>query len=480
MEVFLRDANSIPEGCLLSVRAGQTHRQVLVDTGKALIFPPEAAKSNQLHLEVLSVLGAATLDLKPQSDSNTTHTATFSGNGNDRMSCILEVARAPVKADLGDVCKLRVNGSSVTAWRHEAAKTSETQAYLDRTDLLRVVQEAMKVTMDSQPECPLLHLAELLLSKALHDNHAEKAEVADKKDTSQPADNSTDEGPDSPPRQKNLISDARLSGSDSEDVADPTNLGFSDSETFRDLASVSSACKLLPMAITRSEEIQGFPAGVEGCETPRELLPTMVANQSASGALDACLAQVCQPDPSTADGSECLDVTMYPRSSDRLLDHVSNNVASQLLEEHVAHAFRSAVPKLRFMPGDVDEDLQTISTCREEGSVLPDMNVTMHPPKGQGTNEGPMLEDCREDRPFERITSAVAVQLLQEIAGTGQYVPKLGFMTGALEDEDLQAIDTFRDDGSVLPGVAIRSLARTGAGEAVFGVDGLNSRFSQS
>jgi len=468
MEVLLRDANSIPEGCLLSVRAGQTRRQVPVEMGKALIFPPEAANSTQLHLEVLCVLGAATLELQPQSDVKTTYTASFNDNENDGMSCILEVARATVKAELGNSCKLRVNGSSAAARRYEAAKTSETQAYLDRTDLLRVVQDAMKVTMDSQPECPVLHLAEILQSKALRDSHAENAEVADRKDTSQPADNSTDEGADSPARQKSVFSDNRLSGSDSEDVAEPTNLSFSDSEAFREPASVSGACQLLPMAT--SEEAQGFSSGVEGCETPRELMPTMVANQSASGALDACLVQVCQPEPSAADGSECLDLTMHPCTGDGLLDHITNTVASQMLEEHIAHASRCAVPKLRFMPGDVDEDLQTIITYRDEGSVLADINATTQPLNWQRRNEGPKLEP---------ITSACTVQLPQKHAGIGQYVSKLGFMTGALEDEDLQAIDTYRDDGSVLPGVAIRSLARTGAGEAACGVDGLNSRFSQ-
>jgi hypothetical protein len=343
-----------------------------VDTAKALSFPPEAANDNQLHLEVLSVLGTTTLELQPQSEANTTYIANFNSNGNDGMSCILDVARASVQAELANPGKLRVHASSAAARRHEATKSSEQQAYLDRTELLQVVQEAMKATIDSQPECPLQHLAEILLSKALHDTHAEKTEVADMKDTSQPADNSTDEGPDSPPR-RGVTSDTRLSGSDSEDVVEPPSVGFSDITPVVSLASRDASC-----------------------EMARKLMPTKEADQCAKGALDACLIQVPQ----------------------------------------------AAVPKLRFMPDDVGEDPQAMSTDRDEGSVLLDMNVMMHPLNWQRETQGSM--------------------------------------TGALEDEDLEAIDTYRDDGSALPVVAIRSLARTGAGEAVCGVDGVNSRFSQS
>jgi len=65
----LLDSEGVPEGCLLSVRAGSTRRQAPAEKNKPFWFPRGTSFALPLKVDLLAPLGSATLDLNSRSDS---------------------------------------------------------------------------------------------------------------------------------------------------------------------------------------------------------------------------------------------------------------------------------------------------------------------------------------------------------------------------------------------------------------------------
>lgn len=64
MEVSVYDTSGIPEGCLLSVRAGNTRRQAPVPLVEPLRFPNLPFNAKQFKVDVLKLLGNARLNIE--------------------------------------------------------------------------------------------------------------------------------------------------------------------------------------------------------------------------------------------------------------------------------------------------------------------------------------------------------------------------------------------------------------------------------
>jgi len=64
MEVSVYDTSGIPEGCILSVRAGNTRRQAPVPLAEPLRFPNLPFNAKQFKVDVLKLLGTARLNIE--------------------------------------------------------------------------------------------------------------------------------------------------------------------------------------------------------------------------------------------------------------------------------------------------------------------------------------------------------------------------------------------------------------------------------
>merc|ERR1719382_2035957 len=63
MEVSVSSTSGLPEGCVLSVRAGSTRRQAPVPLAEPLRFPSLPFNAKQFKVDVLQALGTARLDI---------------------------------------------------------------------------------------------------------------------------------------------------------------------------------------------------------------------------------------------------------------------------------------------------------------------------------------------------------------------------------------------------------------------------------
>lgn len=66
MEVAVAESNGIPDGCLLSVRAGNTRRQAIVPLTEPFRFPNLPFNAKQFKIDVLKPLGSTRLDINAQ------------------------------------------------------------------------------------------------------------------------------------------------------------------------------------------------------------------------------------------------------------------------------------------------------------------------------------------------------------------------------------------------------------------------------
>jgi len=174
MEVILHDCHGIPEGSILSVRAGSNRRQAPLEIGKALRFPVDAG--GDLQVDILAVLGRSKIHLDPSSKR---YLVQLDSGSSRSMNCDLEVRHNEEKAegatDLPLVKvparKTQAAGKALDAVKershskHQQAAMSA-QRYMEKHQLVPAVQAAMQETVSRRPEDPLTAMAEFLLAIA--------------------------------------------------------------------------------------------------------------------------------------------------------------------------------------------------------------------------------------------------------------------------------------------------------------------------
>mmetsp|Transcript_14444 Transcript_14444/g.31906 ORF Transcript_14444/g.31906 Transcript_14444/m.31906 type:complete len:894 (-) Transcript_14444:295-2976(-) len=160
MEVTLLDAGSLPKGCLLSVKAGTTRRQAPADAESfRLAFPkyaPNIAAANPLKVDLLAVVGTATLNLDEAQDSYKVELPGMDGqllafelgvrSGGDKISSATTEKVPGVCLD-NDA----INADSASR-RHRLAVNA--RRYLDDHGLMSWAQTLFQDIIHQQPEDP--------------------------------------------------------------------------------------------------------------------------------------------------------------------------------------------------------------------------------------------------------------------------------------------------------------------------------------
>lgn len=145
MEVVVENASGIPEGSILSIRAGNVRRQGTLSTDKPVQFAQTSLlDACPFKVDIFAPLGSSRLVLRPKNDR---YTVSF-GDSEKKMSLDLLVqglsAAGPDKPQL-------------TAPREELL--SDTEAYLERHELQRFIQNLITSVLADKPDDPYAYMA---------------------------------------------------------------------------------------------------------------------------------------------------------------------------------------------------------------------------------------------------------------------------------------------------------------------------------
>lgn len=162
MLVSLVEADGIPEGCLLSVRAGTNRRQASIGTDKPcqLSFPKPTTQTSSLKVDLLAVLGSCSVDVNA---ARGTYPCEVKSNyGGEDMQITLRVQ------DELDVMRVS-HDNNVDSPRHVQKSDDNTpqyilnvqspaavgaHAYLDSHDLLTWLHDILQLLIRDRPDNP--------------------------------------------------------------------------------------------------------------------------------------------------------------------------------------------------------------------------------------------------------------------------------------------------------------------------------------
>lgn len=167
MEVSLIEADGIPEGCLISVRAGSTRRQAPVEANKPckLLFPTGVIGANPFKVDLLAPLGNTVFEVnagkekypfevKSRYGGKSMHVTLRVREDSKQSACFadneldgLHGVRQSISENLA-----RASAAECPARRHQVAL--EHRAYLDSHDLLPWVHSLLEDLIRDRPDDP--------------------------------------------------------------------------------------------------------------------------------------------------------------------------------------------------------------------------------------------------------------------------------------------------------------------------------------
>jgi len=165
MEVSLLEADGIPEGCIISVRAGTTRRQAAVEAGKPckLAFPKGVSYANPFKVDLLAPLGDTTFEVNNASEKypfevksryggKSMHVTLRVREDSSKAACLDELdGLHSVHQSIGESLNTSCSGET-SARRHQAALGQ--RAYFDSHNLLSWVHDLMQDLARDRPEDP--------------------------------------------------------------------------------------------------------------------------------------------------------------------------------------------------------------------------------------------------------------------------------------------------------------------------------------
>jgi len=186
MELHVVDSEGIPEGCVLSIRAGSTRRQAPVTADRPFRFPTTVHEAVPFKVDVLEPVASARLILRPGEENRTdcqytipleAADAATDGTGTGGAPAVgaeakklekemsVTIAVAPADETVGDdgagdesrpgTAKRRV--SNPTASRHGQANAA--REYLDKHNLVEFTQLLVQSVIKEQPDRPYAFMA---------------------------------------------------------------------------------------------------------------------------------------------------------------------------------------------------------------------------------------------------------------------------------------------------------------------------------
>lgn len=162
MEVTLAESENLPEGCLLSIRAGTTRRQAPADPDKFVLrFPKGQLHADMFKVDALMPIGNAVLGLEPGRDR---YDVSFGNkDGLDLAMKVTLLIREAVQA-AGETStpvapdRVEAAGSpaATASRRHRLAVSA--QSYLNRHGLLKWAQVLFQELIKDQPDDPWAYI----------------------------------------------------------------------------------------------------------------------------------------------------------------------------------------------------------------------------------------------------------------------------------------------------------------------------------
>jgi len=166
------NTEGIPEGCVLSVRAGATRRQAPVEADRPFRFPTAAAEAVPFKVDVLEPVATARLIFRPGEEQRTDCQYTIpleaAASSGQELPSDMNVTIAIAPAD-GAGGEDGADNASKTGASTSAAGSSSTTSklgqanaareYLDKHNLVEFTQLLIQSVIKEQPDRPYSFLA---------------------------------------------------------------------------------------------------------------------------------------------------------------------------------------------------------------------------------------------------------------------------------------------------------------------------------
>mmetsp|Transcript_25184 Transcript_25184/g.57926 ORF Transcript_25184/g.57926 Transcript_25184/m.57926 type:complete len:315 (-) Transcript_25184:1-945(-) len=172
MEVYVAEVKGLPEGTILSIRAGTTRRQAPLPITEPFRFPNLPFNAQNFKVDVMQTLGVARLDLNPL-EMGPTVTLPIPLQDGSEASIQFSVREEPLlcgkrAAELKKFEMMQRDGNDDDAGsQEEKLRTAmEARAYARQHNLNAVMQEMLQYVLRSKPEAPYSLMADYFRSKA--------------------------------------------------------------------------------------------------------------------------------------------------------------------------------------------------------------------------------------------------------------------------------------------------------------------------
>lgn len=161
MEFLVLSKQGIPEDAILSVRAGQTRRQIPVSYDKPLLFPSLPMNSNPFKIDVFLPVATHRMEIKPKISK-------YDVSIGDDMSvsfCVKEALEHCGKTSAEIRQGLTANKSLSSATKQRLQSAVEGREYLDEHNLFNFIQGMMKYLLTEKPTDPFDCMARYVLKR---------------------------------------------------------------------------------------------------------------------------------------------------------------------------------------------------------------------------------------------------------------------------------------------------------------------------
>lgn len=186
MEVSVLDADGLPGGSLLSVRAGNTRRQAPVPLYEPLRFPTSPLTARNLKVDILQTLGTARLDLDGRGESKPYTVAIDMGFGErarvnlairedprlcgKRAAELRMMERAAASAARSEVSADADETASGYSYAHSHAAAAEKRTpsseYARQHNIPESVKEMLQYVLRERPDAPFSCMADYMRRQA--------------------------------------------------------------------------------------------------------------------------------------------------------------------------------------------------------------------------------------------------------------------------------------------------------------------------
>lgn len=173
MEVSLFEAKGLPEGSVLSVRAGNTRRQAPIPLQGPLRFPSLPFNAKQFKLDIMRTLGSAKCEIKAAKELESYSVLIDMPDG-DQARIGFSVREQPNlcgkrASELKQVDKNQdgADADPTMASAEKAWAGSDTRTYAREHNIPNFVQEMLQMVLREKPDAPFTVMAEYLQKKAI-------------------------------------------------------------------------------------------------------------------------------------------------------------------------------------------------------------------------------------------------------------------------------------------------------------------------